>query len=59
MLKKEISLDGRIVLRLPFRKSLKRDEWEQSPEAKKVSQGWKNIRKTGGTISFTESSEEE
>ena len=55
MLRKNKLGDGRIVYRMPFRKSLKRDDWEQSIEAEIVGNQWKSIQKSGGSLSFTES----
>jgi hypothetical protein len=55
MLRKKILDDGRMVHRMPFRKSLKRDIWEPSPEALEVGAQWNHIRKGGGNLSFTES----
>ena len=55
MLKKNKLGDGRIVHRMPFRKSLKRDSWEQSIEAELVGNQWKSIQKSGGSLSFSES----
>ena len=55
MLRKNKLGDGRIVYRMPFRKSLKRDDWEQSLEAEIVGNQWKSIQKSGGSLSFTES----
>ena len=39
---------GRGVRRMPFRKALKRDDWEPSREAKAVKEQWNLIRKGGG-----------
>ena len=55
MLKKNKLGDGRVVHRMPFRKSLKRDSWEQSIEAELVGNQWKSIQKSGGSLSFSES----
>ena len=55
MLRKNKLGDGRIVHRMPFRKSLKRDDWEQSIEAEFIGNQWKSIQKSGGSLSFTES----
>ena len=38
---------GRGVRRMPFRKALKRDNWEPSPEAMAVKEQWNAIRKGG------------
>lgn len=45
---------GRGVRRMPFRKALKRDVWEQSEEALAVGSKWDAVRRGGGHISFTE-----
>ncbi|MBT4407216.1 MAG: NAD(P)-binding protein [Euryarchaeota archaeon] len=50
--------DGRKIWRLPFRKALKRDNWEQSAAAAEVSQRWNATRKGGGKVSFTNDSDE-
>ena len=55
MLRKNKLGDGRIVHRMPFRKSLKRDDWEQSIEAEFIGNQWKSIQKSGGSLSFSES----
>ena len=57
ILKKDPKAHGRGVRRLPFRKGLKRDNWEQSEEAMEIGQRWNKIRKGGGTVSFKESSD--
>jgi len=57
MLKKELTSDGRKIWRLPFRKALKRDEWQQSEAAQAVADRWDDIRKTGGNASFTNDSD--
>ena len=57
MLKKDPKAHGRGVRRMPFRKALKRDIWEQSKEAKEIGERWDLIRKSGGTTSFTESAD--
>ena len=54
MLKKETTNDGRKVLRLPFRKDLKRDRWAMSKEAEEVGRQWEKKRRSGGITSFTE-----
>ena len=46
---------GRGVRRMPFRKALKRDDWEPSSEAMAVKDEWKEIRSSGGKVSFSES----
>ena len=55
LLKKIKYSDGRTGRRMPFRKSLKRDQWEMSEQAKEISSEWKKIRSSGGKVSFTES----
>ncbi len=55
LLKKIKFSDGRTGRRMPFRKSLKRDQWEMSERAKEISAEWKKIRSSGGKVSFTES----
>ena len=55
LLKKIKYSDGRTGRRMPFRKSLKRDQWEMSERAKEISAEWKKIRSSGGKVSFTES----
>ena len=55
MLRKKILADGRIVHRMPFRKSLKRDLWEPTDKALEVGAQWNLVRKGGGKLSFTES----
>jgi len=55
MLRKKKLDDGRLVHRMPFRKSLKRDIWEPSNRAIEVGEQWNMIRKGGGKLSFTES----
>ncbi len=57
ILKKDPKAHGRGVRRLPFRKALKRDIWEQSKEAKEIGERWDLIRKSGGTTSFTENAD--
>mgnify|MGYP003322559229 CR=1 FL=1 len=55
MLRRKVLPDGRIVHRMPFRKSLNRDIWEPSERARKIREEWKGVRKGGGTLSFQES----
>ena len=55
LLKKTVYSDGRIGRRMPFRKSLKRDDWEMSERAKQISEEWKTVRASGGNVSFSES----
>tara|TARA_B100001079_G_scaffold259057_1_gene257860 strand:- start:1300 stop:1596 length:297 start_codon:yes stop_codon:yes gene_type:complete len=58
MLKKDEKSMGRGVRRMPFRKALKRDDWEPSREAKAVKEQWNFIRKGGGKTSFAEDSDQ-
>ncbi len=55
MLKKKSLPDGRIVLRMPFRKALKRDAWEPSQEASEIAEQWRLTHRGGGAESFGES----
>ena len=55
MLEKAPKSMGRGVRRMPFRKALKRDDWEPSSEAMAVKDEWKEIRSSGGNVSFSES----
>ena len=55
MLAKGSTSDGRSYLRMPFRKALKRDDWEPSAEAKLVAAQWKNVQSVGGKTSFNSS----
>ena len=55
LLRKTKYPDGRTGRRMPFRKALKRDQWEMSDRAKEISQEWKKIRSSGGKVSFSES----
>ena len=57
MLVKDPKAMGRGVRRMPFRKALKRDIWEQSPEAVAVGERWDKIRRGGGNVSFSEDSD--
>ncbi len=50
---------GRGVRRMPFRKALKRDVWEQSPEAVAVGEQWNEYRRKGGKVSFAKDTETE
>ncbi|MDP6906497.1 MAG: NAD(P)-binding protein [Candidatus Thalassarchaeaceae archaeon] len=52
MLRKKKLKDGRRVLHMPFRKSLKRDNWEPSTRAEEIGAQWKTHRKSGGSTSF-------
>ena len=58
MLKKDEKSMGRGVRRMPFRKALKRDDWEPSKEAMAVKEQWNLIRKGGGKTSFAEDSDQ-
>ena len=55
MLRRKRMDDGRIVSRMPFRKSLSRDIWEPTVRAEEIGQQWKQIQRGGGAISFSES----
>tara|TARA_B100000902_G_scaffold16583_1_gene19901 strand:- start:3422 stop:4672 length:1251 start_codon:yes stop_codon:yes gene_type:complete len=55
LLKKTKYSDGRKGRRMPFRKALKRDKWEMSKRGKEISEEWKEIRSSGGKVSFSES----
>ena len=55
MLTKGATSDGRSYHRMPFRKALKRDDWNPSAEAKLVASQWKNIQRAGGKTSFNSS----
>jgi hypothetical protein len=57
VLKKDPKSFGRGVRRLPFRKALKRDQWDQSSEAVIVGEKWKAVRKSGGKTSFSKDEE--
>jgi len=54
MLRKIKDNDGRIIHRMPFRKSLKRDDWDPSSRAIEIGEEWKSIQKYGGKVSFKE-----
>ena len=54
MLRRKTLPDGRVVHRMPFRKSLHRDNWEPSEDAHRIRKEWKSVRKVGGTLSFQE-----
>tara|TARA_B100001996_G_scaffold154694_1_gene117751 strand:+ start:1149 stop:2402 length:1254 start_codon:yes stop_codon:yes gene_type:complete len=58
MLKKDPKSMGRGVRRMPFRKGLRRDDWEQSEEAEKIAKQWKDVRKQGGKTSFENDSDQ-
>ncbi len=55
MLRRKELADGRMVSRMPFRKSLSRDIWEQSVRAEEIGNEWDQVRKGGGRSSFGES----
>ena len=55
MLRRKKLADGRMVTRLPFRKSLRRDSWEESDRAVEISEQWKVVKKSGGAVSFPDS----
>ena len=55
MLRRKELNDGRMVHRLPFRKSLGRDVWEPSPRGNEIGAQWDAIRRSGGNTSFSES----
>lgn len=57
MLQKDPNSMGRGVRRMPFRKALKRDNWEPSAEANMIKEQWNNVRKSGGKTSFKEESD--
>ena len=57
MLEKDGKSMGRGVRRMPFRKALKRDDWEPSNEAMAIKEQWNIIRKGGGKTSFAEDSD--
>ena len=57
MLKKDPKAMGRGVRRLPFRKAKKRDLWEPSESAMKVGERWDKVRRAGGKISYSDSSD--
>lgn len=57
MLEKDSKAMGRGIRRMPFRKALKRDVWEQSDEAIAVGNNWDEARKGGGNTSFAEDSD--
>jgi flavin-dependent dehydrogenase len=57
LLKESKRMKGKGIRRMPFRKALKRDWWEPSPEAVAVGKRWDSIRKGGGNTSFKEDSD--
>ncbi len=57
MLKRETSKDGRKIRRMPFRKDLKRDRWDPSPDAIAIGKRWERVRRSGGGTSFSEDSD--
>ena len=54
MLRRKQLKDGRMVSRMPFRKSLSRDVWEPSARAIEIGEEWKTIQRGGGQTSFAE-----
>jgi flavin-dependent dehydrogenase len=54
MLRRKQLKDGRMVSRMPFRKSLSRDVWEPSARAIEIGEEWKSIQRGGGQTSFAE-----
>ena len=58
MLKKDPKSMSRGVRRMPFRKSLKRDDWEPSEAAMAVKNQWDEVRKSGGKTSFAKDSDQ-
>jgi len=54
MLRRKQLKDGRMVSRMPFRKSLSRDVWEPSARAIEIGEEWKSIQRGGGLTSFAE-----
>ena len=52
MLRKGTTPDGRSYVRMPFRRALKRDNWEPSREAELVALEWKMKQNEGGRTSF-------
>lgn len=54
MLRRKQLKDGRMVSRMPFRKSLPRDVWEPSARAIEIGEEWKSIQRGGGQTSFAE-----
>ncbi len=57
MLRKDPKSMGRGVRRMPFRKALKRDDWEPSKQATDVKDQWNEVRKSGAKTSFAEDSD--
>ena len=57
MLRKDPKSMGRGVRRMPFRKALKRDDWEPSKQATDVKNQWNEVRKSGAKTSFAEDSD--
>jgi len=57
MLEKDAKAHGRGVRRMPFRKALKRDVWEQSPKALAIGEQWTEVRKQGAKLSFSKDTE--
>jgi hypothetical protein len=57
LLRKSRKVKGKGIRRMPFRKALKRDWWEPSPEAVAVGERWDSIRRSGGNASFEDDSD--
>ena len=57
MLEKDDKAMGRGVRRMPFRKALKRDQWEPSQAANDVGEKWDAARRKGGQTSFANDAE--
>jgi len=55
MLRKRTLPDGRVVHRMPFRKALGRDKWEQGDRAQEIAKEWKEAQRSGANLSFSES----
>jgi hypothetical protein len=52
MLRKKNLSDGREVRRMPFRRSLSRDNWHPSDRALEIGEEWKSVQRGGGGESF-------
>ena len=55
MLRRKNLPDGRVVHRMPFRKALRRDQWEQGPKAEEIGEQWRSVQRGGGSLSFGDS----
>ena len=55
MLRKKNLADGRKVRRMPFRRSLSRDDWHPSDRAVEIGEEWKSVQRGGGRESFKQS----